>query len=294
MLAYFGKKRPASGQKTSVTYGQVYKAFVDYRAAWEQYWAEPRRKRCEVQGVVLSGLEMSAIVRTHTTVKGLIASVVIILVIIAVPLSSRYYMNNIFRADKVSLVTLGMTEDEVEDVFCSSYRGQTDDMASTDLVWKYYDADYMKLLEKNDSFDPGGIGDEDDFESAFEDSVALETTSFKYIEVTFAAAETEYGTGEKTVTGVLFDADRTRESNGRDEKDIESQTVLTAEVVLGTDSINVVYEIAYEDGSLFKGAPAYAWLAFDEVADEVGGQVTVEWYDPFGTLLTATATVVAA
>lgn len=124
--------------------------------------------------------------------------------------------------------------------------------------------------------------------------MVLETTSFKYIEVTFAAAETEYGTGEKTVTGVLFDADRTRESNGRDEKEIESQIVLTAEVTLGTDSVNVVYEIAYEDGSLFKGSPAYAWIKSGETADEAGGQVTVEWYDPFGTLLTATATVVAA
>lgn len=113
--------------------------------------------------------------------KGLIASVVIILVIIAVPLSSRYYMNNIFRADKVSLVTLGMTEDEVEEVFGSPYRGQTDDMASADLVWKYYDADYMKLLEKNDSFDPGGIGDEDDFESAFEDSVAHQSNIIRIV-----------------------------------------------------------------------------------------------------------------
>ncbi len=75
-------------------------------------------------------------------------------------------------------------------------------MASTDLVWKYYDADYMKLPEKNDSFDIGSSEDEDDFESAFEDSVALEATSFKYIEVTFATAETEEGTGEKAVTVV--------------------------------------------------------------------------------------------
>lgn len=77
-------------------------------------------------------------------------------------------------------------------------------------------------------------------------------------------------------------------------KAVESQQILTAEVVLGTNSVNLVCEIVYEDGSFFKGVPASARLAYDETADEAGKEVEVEWNDLFGTLFTANATVVEA
>ncbi len=296
--AYCGKAASAGGKKSAVTYAQVGKALSDYRIAWEQYWLAPRRKKCESRDVALSGVEMTAIVGLRTKILPSVFGVLMAIVMFASMFAPTLFSRNIFRADKLALVEVGMTEEEVEKRFGSPYRGETDDMTSSDLVWKYYDADYMKLLEKNDNFDIGDIQDEEDPEGAFEDSAALETKPFRYVEVTFSVSETEdeYGNfvEETTVQSILYDARRTRQHAGTGKKAVESQQILTAEVVLGTNSVNLVCEIVCEDGSFFKGMPASARLAYDETADEAGKEVEVEWNDPFGTLFTANATVVEA
>ena len=110
---------------------------------------------------------MTAIVGLRTKILPSVLGVLMAIVMFASMFAPTLFSRNIFRADKLALVEVGMTEEEVEKRFGSPYRGETDDMTSSDLVWKYYDADYMKLLEKNDNFDIGDIQDEEDLKGAF-------------------------------------------------------------------------------------------------------------------------------
>lgn len=292
-IAYYGKENPQKGDKPIVTYGHIAQALADYRMALEEYWLAPARAKCAARGAALSGIELTFNVKKHTTLTYIVAWLLLIAVGIYAIFNVLSFTNNIFRADKVQRVELGMTQEEVQDMFGYPYRGNTDDLKSSEMVWKYYDSDYMKLLEKNDSFDMGDIEDTDDFENAFEDSAKLESQEFAYIEITFDKDGNDAGIiYGQPVIGVMFNAERTRKKQGT--KSAKDREIISVEVTLGSVAPAVVYEASYSDGSYYKGRTSGAWIANGESADEVGKTVTVECIGAFGDEFSVTATVTEA
>lgn len=292
-IAYYGKENPQKGDKPIVTYGQVAQALADYRMALEEYWLAPARAKCAARGAALSGIELTFNVKKHTTLTYIVAWLLLIAVGIYAMFNVLSFTDSLFRTDKVRLIELGMTQEEVQDMFGYPYRGNTDDLKSSEMVWKYYDSDYMKLLEKNDSFDMGDIEDTDDFENAFEDSAKLESQEFAYIEITFDKDGNDAGIiYGQPVIGVMLNAKRTRKNKGT--KSADDRKIISVEVTLGSVAPAVVYEASYSDGSYYKGRTSGAWIANGESADEIGKTVTVECIGAFGDEFSVTATVTEA
>lgn len=185
-----------------------------------------------------------------------IAAIVLVVIAIIVFVS---VLSNKFRIGVVEKIEIGDSRESVIELLGEPY-----DYQESSSTFTYYSNNYLKLLEKNDSFDPDDIEDWGDFEDAFNEAMELEqklqTEEYKYIEVRFD--------GEGCVESVFFDASRTEETKGA------AKTVKTYEV-LGNDNVDVEYYVKYNDGSYFLGS-ASASLEFE------GENTYLQWRDRFG------------
>ena len=185
-----------------------------------------------------------------------IAAIVLVVIVIIVLVS---VLSNKFRLGVVEKIGIGDSRQSVIELLGEPY-----DYQESSSTFTYYSNNYLKLLEKNDSFDPDDIEDWGDFEDAFNEAMELEqklqTEEYKYIEVRFD--------GEGCVESVFFDVSRTEETK------LEPKTVKTYEV-LGNDNVDVEYYVKYSDGSYFLGS-ASASLEFE------GENTYLQWRDRFG------------
>ena len=176
--------------------------------------------------------------------------------------------HNIFHIGKVDHVSLGDSMSDVDRLLPDPY-----DKDKDTHTWTYYDDNYIKLLEKNDDFDPSGIQDWNDFESAFNDAADLERTEFGYIEVRFAP--TEENSNYYLVESILFDPACTYRDRYKARK-TTSFEVLDIDLDEETPGLTVSYAAIYEHGSYYK---ARAAARIDEASSETAVLV---WNDPFG------------
>ena len=185
-----------------------------------------------------------------------IAAIVLVVIVIIVLVS---VLSNKFRLGVVEKIEIGDSRQSVIELLGDPY-----DYREGSSTFTYYSNNYLKLLEKNDSFDPDDIEDWGDFEDAFNEAMELEqklqTEEYKYIEVRFD--------GEGCVASVFFDASRTEETKGA------AKTVKKYEV-LETSGSEVTYTVRYQDGSYMMG------LATGSLEPEEDA-LSLEWRDRFG------------
>lgn len=185
--------------------------------------------------------------------------VIIVIVILICNAVNNAVNRNIFRIDKVDDIVLGNSKQTVNKVLGEPYRYQ-----ESSLTFTYYSSGYLKLLEKNDNFDPDDIEDWNDFEDAFEEAAKLEqklqTKKHKYIEVRFDA--------DGYVTSVFFD-------NARREQTKDKRKTFKEYEVLEISESEVEYSVTYKDGSYYLGTAA-------GTLGERDGETFLLWNDRFG------------
>ena len=208
------------------------------------------------EGVNFGAKAAAAVKKVPKKAWAAIAAIVLVVIVIIVLVS---VLSNKFRLGVVEKIEIGDSRQSVIELLGEPY-----DYREGSSTFTYYSNNYLKLLEKNDSFDPDDIEDWGDFEDAFNEAMELEqklqTEEYKYIEVRFD--------GEGCVESVFFDASRTEETKGA------AKTVKKYEA-LGNDNVDVEYYVKYSDGSYFLGS-ASASLEFE------GENSYLQWRDRFG------------
>ena len=183
----------------------------------------------------------------------------VLVIIVIVILICNAVNRNIFRIDKVDDIVLGNSKQTVIAVLGEPYRYQ-----ESSLTFTYYSRGYLKLLEKNDNFDPDDIEDWNDFEDAFEEAAKLEqklqTKKHKYIEVRFDA--------DGYVTSVFFD-------NARREQTKDKRKTFKKYEILDIFESKIAYTVTYKDGSYYLGTAA-------GIIEERDGETILLWNDRFG------------
>ena len=185
-----------------------------------------------------------------------IAAIVLVVIAIIVLVS---VLSNKFRIGVVEKIEIGDSRESVIELLGEPY-----DYQESSSTFTYYSNNYLKLLEKNDSFDPDDIEDWGDFEDAFNEAMELEqklqTEEYKYIEVRFD--------GEGCVESVFFDASRTEKTK------LEPKTVKKYEV-LETSGSEVTYTVRYQDGSYMLGITTGSLEPDNDTS-------VLLWHDRFG------------
>lgn len=280
-IAYYGENADKN-TPSSVTYAQIADELIRYSAAWVDYWggvfhrnpktteAEQTKKRSPYKGSLWGGI-----------VRLIALALTITLVVLCLRGNGLYVERNIFHIEKIDVIDLGDTHEVVEHVLFAPYSRDADS-----LTWTYYDDNFKKLLEQNDNFDPSDIQDWNDFEDAFNDAAALETTSFSYIEVHFTREEPN--SGDYLVSSIFFDPSR-RYRNANYTHSLESCEAIGVSVDEETGSVTVSYSAVYTDGSFYKGTAA--GTVGDDAEILPGRTVTLSWRDYFGNECTANYTV---
>ena len=280
-IAYYGENADKN-TPSSVTYAQIADELTRYSAAWVDYWGEifhrtPKtteteqtKKRSPYKGSLWGGIvRLIAMALTITFLCLLLLG------------TQRQLERNIFHIEKIDVIDLGDSYEVAENVLHTPYSRDAD--AQT---WTYYDDNFKKLLEQNDNFDPSDIQDWNDFEDAFNDAAALETTSFSYIEVHFTREEPN--SGDYLVSSIFFDPSR-RYRNANYTHSLESCEAIGVSVDEETGSVTVSYSAIYTDGSFYKGTAA--GTVGDDAEILPGRTVTLSWRDVFGNECTANYTV---
>lgn len=185
------------------------------------------------EGVSFGAKAAEAVKKVPKKAWAAIAAIVLVVIVIIVLVS---VLSNKFRLGVVEKIEIGDSRESVIELLGEPY-----DYREGGSTFTYYSNNYLKLLEKNDSFDSDDIEDWGDFEDAFNEAMELEqklqTEEYKYIEVRFD--------GEGCVESVFFDASRTEETK------LEPKTVKKYEV-LETSGSEVTYTVRYQDGSYWK------------------------------------------
>ena len=183
----------------------------------------------------------------------------VLVIIVIVILICNAVNRNIFRIDKVDDIVLGNSKQTVIAMLGEPYRYQ-----ESSLTFTYYSSGYLKLLEKNDNFNPDDIEDWNDFEDAFEEAAKLEqelqTKKHKYIEVHFDADGYE--------TSVFFD-------NARREQTKDKRKTFKKYDVLDIFESEIEYSVTYKDGSYYLGTAIGTF-------EERDGETFLLWNDRFG------------
>lgn len=271
-LAYYGKEKPAKADKPLVSKGYVLSVMKDYNQALKQYWLAPRRRKCAADGATLSGAEVSIVTFLRGTLLKLVIPAATIAAVVGVLYIAATNMDNIFRTAVAERIELGMDKYTVERLFGSPYSNGSENPDATTVSWVYYPDDYVRLLERNENFDPGDIEDEDDLEDAFDQAMELETAEYEYINITFE---------DDTVKSVLFDAHRTGRRGPFTKSAPESVEILDSGVQQGDTAATVTYTARYADGSYFKGRLG-VYVTAEESSAPVGSTIEARWNDPFG------------
>lgn len=193
--------------------------------------------------------------------KAWIAIVAIVLVVIVIIVLVSV-LSNKFRLGVVEKIGIGDSRQSVIELLGEPY-----DYREGSSTFTYYSNNYLKLLEKNDSFDPDDIENWGDFEDAFNEAMELEqklqTEEYKYIEVRFDA--------EGDVTSVAFDKSRSEQTKD-ESKSIEQYEVLSVSYV-DDGEYEIIYKIYYQDGS-------YRLTTITAEEDDNGNDLI--WYDAWG------------
>ena len=148
-------------------------------------------------------------------------------------------------------------------------RAQAKTHAFSARTWKYYSANYRKLLERSDNADMEDFGD---LGSAIDLEEQLENTAYDYIEVNFTGSDDAL-----TVASVFFEPGRV--GSGGTEKTVEACEVLSAEIVRYAEYATVVYAATYADGSYYKAqVAAYYDKDTDWQTDTI---IEVHWHDRY-------------
>ena len=208
------------------------------------------------EGVSFGAKAAEAVKRVPKKAWAAIAAIVLVVIAIIVLVS---VLSNKFRLGVVEKIEIGESRQSVIELLGEPY-----DYREGSSTFTYYSNNYLKLLEKNDSFDSDDIEDWGDFEDAFNEAMELEqklqTEEYKYIEVRFD--------GEGCVESVFFDASRTEETK------LEPKTVKKYEV-LETSGSEVTYSVRYQDGSYMLG------IATGSIESDNDTSVLL-WHDRFG------------
>ena len=208
------------------------------------------------EGVSFGAKAAEAVKKVPKKAWAAIAAIVLVVIVIIVLVA---VLSNKFRLGVVEKIEIGDSRQSVIELLGEPY-----DYREGSSTFTYYSNNYLKLLEKNDSFDPDDIEDWGDFEDAFNEAMELEqklqTEEYKYIEVRFD--------GEGCVESVFFDTSRTEETK------LEPKTVKNYEV-LETSGSEVTYTVRYQDGSYMLG------IATGSLEPDNDTSVLL-WHDRFG------------
>ena len=200
-----------------------------------------------------------------------IAAIVLVVIVIVVLVS---VLSNKFRLGVVEKIGIGDSRQSVVELLGEPY-----DYREGSSTFTYYSNNYLKLLEKNDSFDPDDIEDWGDFEDAFGEAVELEqklqTEEYKYIEVRFDA--------EGAVTSVSFVKSRSEQTKD-ESKSLDRYEVLSVSYV-DDRGYEIIYKIYYQDGS-------YRLTTITAEEDDNGNDLI--WYDTWGQISLMTSGAAAA
>lgn len=193
--------------------------------------------------------------KVWAAIAAIVLVVIVIIVLVAV-------LSNKFRLGVVEKIEIGDSRQSVIELLGEPY-----DYHEGSSTFTYYSNNYLKLLEKNDSFDPDDIEDWGDFEDAFNEAMELEqklqTEEYKYIEVRFDS--------EGVVTSVAFDKSRSEQTKD-ESKSIEQYEVLSVSYV-DDGEYEIIYKIYYQDGS---------YRLTTITAEEVDNGNDSIWYDAWG------------
>lgn len=280
--AYYGRENPARGDNPVVTKGDLAKATSTYNRAIKEYWLAERRRKCAANGAVLSGTEVTVITLLRGKALSLASFLLTAAIVLAMILSASTNMSNIFRTAAAEHISLGMETEHVRALLGDPY----DSAAGADTcseTWTYYPEDYIKLIERNQSFDGSDIEDMEDMENAFDEAMEFENAGYKIIVITFY---------ENKVTSVLFDADRQGRRGPFRKNPPESYGVTCGTAEQGDTAATVTYEARYGDGSYYAGS-AETYIQAELTAAPQGTQVQTSWQDPFGNRLEGNVTIVA-
>ena len=100
--------------------------------------------------------------KAWAAIAAIVLVVIVIIVLVAV-------LSNKFRLGVVEKIGIGDSRQSVIELLGEPY-----DYREGSSTFTYYSNNYLKLLEKNDSFDPDDIEDWGDFEDAFNEAMELE------------------------------------------------------------------------------------------------------------------------
>ena len=211
------------------------------------------------EGVSFGAKAAEAVKRVPKKAWAAIAAIVLVVIAIIVLVS---VLSNKFHIGVVEKIGIGDSRESVIELLGEPY-----DYQESRSVFTYYSNNYLKLLEKNDSFDSDDIEDWGDFEDAFNEAMELEqklqTEEYKYIEVRFDA--------EGVVTSVAFDKSRSEQTKD-ESKSIEQYEVLSVSYV-DDGEYEIIYKIYYQDGS-------YRLTTITAEEDDNGNDLI--WYDAWG------------
>ena len=191
---------------------------------------------------------------------------------------------SIFRIPTVAKVNVGDTPEQVLAVLGEpyGYARTQEGSAFSARTWKYYSANYRKLLERSENAD---IEDFGDLGSAIDLEEQLENTAYDYIEVNFTGSDDAL-----TVLSVFFEPGRV--GSGGAEKAVEACEVLSAEIVRYAEYATVVYAVTYADGSYYK-AQVRAPLAEEVTNWHASTSAEVHWFDRYSNEFREQARIIA-
>ena len=192
---------------------------------------------------------------------------------------------SIFRIPTVAKVNVGDTPEQVLAVLGEpyGYDARTQEgSAFSARTWKYYSANYRKLLEQSENADMEDFGD---LGSAIDLEEQLENTAYDYIEVNFTGSDDAL-----TVLSVFFEPGRV--GSGGAEKAVEACEVLSAEIVRYAEYATVVYAVTYADGSYYK-AQVRAPLAEEVTNWHASTSAEVYWFDRYSNEFREQARIIA-
>lgn len=280
--AYYGKEKPARGDRPIVTKRGLSAAASMYNRAMKEYWLAGRRRKCAANGAVLSGTEVTVITLLRGKVLSLVSFLATAAIVLAMIFSASANISNIFRTAAAERISLGMEAEQVRAFLGDPYDSATGADTRSE-TWTYYPEDYIKLIERNQSFDGSDIEDMEDIEGAFEEAMEFENAEYKIIVISFY---------ENKVTSVLFDADRQGRRGPFRKAPPESYAVTAGTVTQGDTAATVTYTAHYGDGSYYAGSVG-TYVPAELTSAQEGTQVQTSWQDPFGNRLEGSVTVIA-
>ena len=289
LLLFYGTAKPEKGAKPLITCEQLLAPMREYAAKKQEYKAYVRRnaayiwqKKRHRAGKEYEPVPKAAVaVRVYRT-PICIGAVLLALVLIAVIVVCSV-LNSIFRIPNVAKVNVGDTPGQVLAILGEPYGYDTRSQEGSTFsarTWKYYSANYQKLLKRSENADMENFGD---LSSAVDLEEQLENTAYDYIEVNFTGSDDAL-----TVISVFFEPGRI--GSGGTEKTVETYEVLSAGIVRYAEYATVIYTVTYTDGSYYK-AQVSAPLA-EEITDWAATSAKVRWFDRYSNAFSERAHIV--